>query len=401
MFNRPSIHNYYEKIRRDEITNEIRSKPDSYILGVDTEEFTNYLMKKHGLPKIELDNSREGNLEKVRRTQRIRTVFDELVDAEIVYVKINIPIKPDERISTLLDLSPSSSSLGMPKINYSQGWLYAETTASESQVESATKNIFNDIETRNRDIDRLTQETKSIIQRMISERKSKIQNEEALLESIAQKISIPIKQKTDVAKVVPTAVGYSQEIKSLIPPKAHQPIEYILELNKFNAILNLIDNSCRLFERTPLTFSKLEEEELRNVILSNLNGVFEGSAVGEAFSKKGKTDIYLPINKGGVFIAECKNWEGPKTLEHAIQQILGYLTWRNSYGVLILFSKRKNFTDVLKTIDSKISEISSYAKGKEKIGQNHIKTLHYLPEDEKKLIEIHCLTYNLYCDTNN
>lgn len=37
-----------------------------------------------------------------------------------------------------------------------------------------------------------------------------------------------------------------------------------------------IANSCRL-ERTP-TFAKMEEQELRNIILSDLNSVYEGNA---------------------------------------------------------------------------------------------------------------------------
>ena len=119
-----------------------------------------------------------------------------------------------------------------------------------------------------------------------------------------------------------------------------------------------------MFERTPLTFSKLEEEELRNVILSHLNGVFDGNAVGEAFSKRGKTDIYLPINKGAVFIAECKYWKGAKTLESAVKQILGYLTWRNSFGVIILFSNRKSFTNILSTVDENISKFKLLCKRK-------------------------------------
>lgn len=39
------------------------------------------------------------------------------------------------------------------------------------------------------------------------------------------------------------------------------------------------------------------EEALRDVLLVSLNSIFEGKATGETFSKRGKTDIYLNINK--------------------------------------------------------------------------------------------------------
>jgi len=92
------------------------------------------------------------------------------------------------------------------------------------------------------------------------------------------------------------------------------------------------------------------EEDLRDVILSSLNGVFEGDAHGEAFSKQGKTDIDLKITKGGVFIAECKFWDGKKTLEEAVSQVLDYLTWRQSHGLIILFSRNQGFTSVLRKV---------------------------------------------------
>jgi hypothetical protein len=181
-----------------------------------------------------------------------------------------------------------------------------------------------------------------------------------------------------------------------MPPKASPPQEVQLKNEHFQAILQLIHNTCLGFERTPATFSKMNEEDLRDVILSSLNGVFEGDAHGEAFSKQGKTDIYLKVSKGGVFIAECKFWEGKKTLEEAVLQIFDYLTWRQSHGVIILFSRNREFTTVLETVKVAIPTLPMYAKSVEQVSAAHFKAIHHLKEDEKKLIEIHYLIYNLY-----
>ena len=72
----------------------------------------------------------------------------------------------------------------------------------------------------------------------------------------------------------------------------------------------------------------------------------EGGATGETFSVTGKTDIQVQADGRVLFIAECKIWDGPKTLENAISQALGYLAWRDSHVSIIIFVRRKDFAAV-------------------------------------------------------
>lgn len=397
MFSKPSISEFF-RARFSSAKADIAHQSESYLVSVDFDEFIDYLMNKFGILPIMIDTGRETSLEKIRKTHTTNNRLGEEIQLEAMYVRINIPILHNSEVREILEFLPSSFSLSMPKITVDRGWITTETIASESNVDMVINGLKSDIETRNKDIDQGNKELRDNLVNFFKEKRLQLEKEQELLESISKKVSIPLKQKADIASVIPTAIKYNQAIKSIAPPQADHPKEYILERDKFNAILNLIDNSCRMFERTPLTFSKLEEEELRNVILSHLNGVFEGNAVGEVFSKRGKTDIYLPVNKGAAFIAECKYWKGAKTLGSAVKQILGYLTWRNSFGVLIMFSNRKNFSDILTSVDETISNLDSFVKGKEKIAENHIKAYHFLPEDEKKYIEMHYLIYNLYCE---
>jgi hypothetical protein len=397
MFNKPSIADFF-RVRFSSAKTDIAQKGEGYLVSVNFDEFIDYLTDKFGIQPITIDDERETTLEKIRKVHTTQNRLGEEIQGEILCVRINIPILPNDNARQIFEFLPSSFSLSMPEIIIGQGWISTDTIATEGDVDMVIKGLRSEIETRNKDIEQGNKDLKAKLRDFLKEKRSQLEKEQALLDSISKKVAVPLKQKVDVASVVPTAIKYNQALKSIAPPQANPPKEYVLERDKFNAILNLIDNSCRMFERTPLTFSKLEEEELRNVILSHLNGVFDGNAVGEAFSKRGKTDIYLPVNKGAVFIAECKYWKGGKTLESAVKQILGYLTWRNSFGVLILFSNRKNFSDILAMVDGIIPNLNSYVRGKEKIAENHIKAFHYLPEDEKKHIEMHYLIYNLYCE---
>lgn len=100
-------------------------------------------------------------------------------------------------------------------------------------------------------------------------------------------------------------------------------------------------------QRLPKTFMPMPEESLRDVLLVVLNNRF-GPATGETFSRRGKTDIFIPWggDERAVFIAECKWWKGPRAFGKAIDQLLGYLTWRDSRAGLIVFVRDGSPTEI-------------------------------------------------------
>ena len=86
---------------------------------------------------------------------------------------------------------------------------------------------------------------------------------------------------------------------------------------------------------------------------------------GEAFRKKGKTDILVEFDGKAGYIAECKVWHGIKAFEEALVQLNGYMTWRDYKVALILFNKtNSSFSQVLANIDTWVSKNSSSIKHK-------------------------------------
>jgi hypothetical protein len=81
--------------------------------------------------------------------------------------------------------------------------------------------------------------------------------------------------------------------------------------------------------------------------LVQLNGHYQGGASGETFNFEGKTDILIRVDSKNIFIAECKFWDGPKSLSDAIDQLLGYATWRDSKLAIVLLYRGQNFTTTL------------------------------------------------------
>ena len=178
--------------------------------------------------------------------------------------------------------------------------------------------------------------------------------------------------------------------------KPKQPDEdYQLDRNGVLDILKLIENQCLQFEKTPKTYAQFGEESLRDQILANLNSVFEGKATGETFNNNGKTDIYLNIDKGNILVAECKFYGGEKLYHETIDQLLGYLTWRQNYGIMITFSKNSSFTKVVEDAEGIIRSHSSYNKGFKAISNSHFISYHTLPTDEYKSVEIHHVYFDL------
>jgi hypothetical protein len=62
------------------------------------------------------------------------------------------------------------------------------------------------------------------------------------------------------------------------------------------------------------------------------------------------------IRKDGknVFIAECKFWKGEKAFGETLDQLLSYLSWRDTKTAVVLFNRNADFSAVL----AKIAEIA-------------------------------------------
>jgi len=162
-------------------------------------------------------------------------------------------------------------------------------------------------------------------------RRQQLERQNALLGNL----KIPLKRSTDA----PTPLPLPKRRLRPLPPARAVEQQYQIGEDDYGFILKILRHQSRSFEQTPGAYRKLSEEELRDVLLSSLNTHFEGDAAGERFRRKGKTDICIEHANRAAFVAECKAWSGAKGLGEAIDQLLGYLTWRDCRTGLILFNK--------------------------------------------------------------
>ncbi|OGI17377.1 MAG: hypothetical protein A2Z52_00425 [Candidatus Moranbacteria bacterium RBG_19FT_COMBO_42_6] len=411
---RASIADYYRDAL-DKLRSLILRESEAQIIGSDTTELAEYYFQQYALNPIEIDDTREKHWEynnyvkTIPANQRESFYGNEgNLDFPCERILVEIPIKPNDNIKILSELTSSTFSDSYPEreFNWNQNSIsfVIETKGyGFSLDEERIANEINDhirrvtelLEWKNNDIKRGNVNLLNGIKGLIDVRKQNIQKSKDKIQSLTQKINIPLKK--NIPQGAQRIALDPKPIVKRIKPNPHLPEEYVLDESKVNDILEVLDNQAKSFERTPKALASLGEEELRDLLLANLNSIFEGKATGETFSKKGKTDIYLNINKGNILVFECKQWGGKKLLHETIDQLRGYLTWRHNYGVIIIFSKIKNFSKIFSEIPSTIQESQSFKNSYKKINETHYSAIHVL-EDDGKEVKIHYLFYNLFSE---
>ena len=133
-------------------------------------------------------------------------------------------------------------------------------------------------------------------------------------------------------------------------------------MEHYEQALKIMQDMALVMERSPDAFKTMDEEALRQHFLVQLNGQFEGKATGETFNMAGKTDILLREGERNVFIAECKFWKGPKAFGEAIDQLLGYATWRDGKTAILVFNRGTETSTVLAGIDATVKAHASFKR---------------------------------------
>ncbi len=161
-------------------------------------------------------------------------------------------------------------------------------------------------------------------------------------------IGFPVRKRPDASTY---AIPVTRKKIDVRPRQAAGTVPFkpepVLADAHYEEALRILRSSRNQLERSPSLAQRLGEELIRDLLLLNLNGQLEGPAAGEVFNGKGKTDILIRVDDRHVFIGECKFWKGPKTITDTLDQLLGYLVWRDTKAALLLFVRQGNLTDIV------------------------------------------------------
>ncbi|AMM93841.1 hypothetical protein UP17_16280 [Peribacillus simplex] len=152
------------------------------------------------------------------------------------------------------------------------------------------------------------------------------------------------------------------------------------------------------------SYKKLEEVDIRNLILNNMNSIYPNLiGTGETFNKGGRADIILKNKeKINVFIAECKLWKGPqKSIIEGLDQLLdNYIAEHDRKIALLIFNNKVKIETATKGIKK---HVVPHLKTK-RLSPMHIRTkfedytYYYLikhPLDSTKTVELTIILINI------
>ena len=270
-----------------------------------------------------------------------------------------------------------------------------EPNVFKFQYEKEINLIRKYVEFAKKQIDGYNQSLPDLVQDAIKRRRDRLDRHR----NIAELLDIPLAPRVGAPSIEPVKVEIRRPHALPVPPKTGLRPEPGITDETYEHVLQFIRHQGRTFERTPGIFAVHGEDDLRHFILAQLNGHFQGAANSEVFRCKVKTDICIEENNRAAFIGECKLWTGPKGLTNALDQLLGYLTWRDSKAALIIFNKdNKDFTRILDSIPETLPTHPLFLKDltcREK-GEGEWRVQMRSSEDEGRRVSVHTFVFNLH-----
>lgn len=382
---------------------------EAHFVSASDEEVVAHVFAKCQVLPLELHEDRKAMEQKESqidvRHDFSRAIFDQsrpcLVPA--VEIAISIPFSGD---AMLWKYRPSRFSLNPPRANIrshrdNEGGEIelvlcrpadnANADELKREVENSLSSIRGYLADVNRDVEVHNEHLRQHIQQCVAQRRERLGKHA----QIASVLDIPLKHKPGAPAMTPLPV--KRRLLKPLPPPTNRPAEPGIRDEDYAFILNVIRHEGRTFEATPRTFAVHDEEELRDIVLAHLNGHFEGDATGEAFRKNGKTDIRIEDKNRAAFVGECKVWRGPKELTKAVDQLLSYLTWRDSKAALIVFNKD---TAGFAAIQSKVPEVlGQHPRCSRSVSSDQAGEWRFVlrsADDEERLVTLHVFLFNLY-----
>jgi hypothetical protein len=220
-------------------------------------------------------------------------------------------------------------------------------------------------------------------------------------DQLAGLLNIPLHHNPNAPEF--RSINVQRRIVKPLPPVPTGGLkqEWTIDETEYENILTIIRHEGRTFEATPKTYAVHEEEELRDIMLAHLNGHYKGDASGETFRRSGKTDLRIEAESRTAFVAECKVWKGSQVIHESIDQLLGYLTWRDCKTALVVFNKHvAGFSDILDKTQPMLESHPRFMKTAAAMSDiGEWRTIFRAKEDASRLIHVHLFLFNLYFES--
>ena len=357
------------ELRRRKITNEIGSLDPNYVLNANREELCDYFAHKYrfNMPVLDTDNvcfeQDEANIDVSQDFRRL--IYERSKPFFLKGTRITFVI-PFEGDPALFKYRPSSFTTILPLGDVRENELrleYESVDHDEEAIKNAFSRSLREVQQYlgfvEENVTRFNSSFVADVRRLIDDRREKLLKDQGL----AASLGFPMRKRDGIPQTYSVPVT-RRALPIQLPKATTEPFrpEPALEMQGYEQILGTISNMSLVLERSPQAFAGMKEEDLRTHFLVGLNGQFEGQATAETFNCEGKTDILIRCQGRNIFIAECKFWTGEKGLSDAVDQLLGYASWRDTKTAILLFNRNKNLTAVLTKAVNALTKHESFLR---------------------------------------
>lgn len=340
--------------RKAELRSEIETSDRDYILKVSEQSYCDYLFSKYRLdaPRIFEDKIQSDNPSDVTCDNPMTALIDDFPSkVKGTRFRLHIPFEGEKELFHYIPSTYTDPPHGVVFQNEIQLFYDYPMTPSPEEIkrdyQKDLKLIVQFLTWVRNDVSGYNEQIKTISGQLLTARKRKILNDCHILESLG----FPLKSRQSISTTY-TIPSIRQKL-TVEPPKVQNASfkpEPTIADEEYEGILEKLCAMSIAMEYIPKSFAKLAEPDIRNFFLILLNAQYEGRATGETFNFDGKTDILIREQDRNVFIAECKFWGGPEELLKTIDQLLGYLSWRDTKTSILLFNRNKSFSSVLEKV---------------------------------------------------
>ena len=388
--------------RKKEAIEEIYRQSDDYILNVNKSEYIEHLVSEYTIQPLEIHSDKLSVSVEERMIPAEWHPSSYWVDRGKSYPKdvyiFHLPFSGD---GELLKVRASTYSMSAPRIMVSGGEIRFEIINFNQDAESIRReadNLVNQMVTQNqyltKDIIKFNEALEAQLSQAFDVRKEQLLKKHNLISSLG----VPVRKSTGTPSTFAVPARRTPVIprkpKPKVTTKGFKP-EPTLDDAIYTQILTVIHDVGKQFERLPSTYAGKDEEHLRDHMLLILEPNFEGSATGETFNKKGKTDILLRHEGSNVFVAELKYWHGKKAYLETISQLLSYLTWRDSKAAVVIFVSNKDFSSVLSTIREATPEHPNYLGFVKELEEGWYQYRFHINDDTNREVQLAVQAFHL------
>ena len=384
------------------LSKEIGSLSEDRVLNSSPDDLCDYFVEKYEVEPVVIDESRitvDYGDAQVDVSHRFGyAVFDRSRPTYVTGTRVTffVPFSGDPN---LFKCRPSMFNLNPPRGEVRGSelvFVYDLTTQDVPNIgdafEREQQNVKRYLSWIANEVEQFNSTIRQKASQQIATRREKLLQDRGIVENLG----FPLKRRSGVPMTY-TSPKVRRRVVPKLPAASTQPYmpEPTLEMSEYEHILSVISNMVLVMERSPSAFKGMGEEDLRQHFLVQLNGHYEGQATGETFNYEGKTDILIRADGRNIFIAECKFWTGPSGLGDALDQLLGYTSWRDTRTALLIFNRDTTMSTVLEKIPQAVREHPNYKADCEYSSDTGFRYSFCHREDSNRELTLTVLVFNI------